>query len=183
MTSAADLAGRLFQGTGGKLYSVPIQDGDEFVSGGIRYSVTSADGLQVSVIGHGSVGRSLTIPATVSQRGVVLDVVSVASKAFYVCEGLKTVTISGATTIGSKAFAYSPSLSTVRLSDDVTTIGDYAFYGCSKISDINVPQGASVKSHTFGSLKFYDGDTLLTYDQIPGGHYVGSGGKLYLTAA
>ena len=55
---------------------------------------------------------------------------------------LRTVTIeSGVTSVGNFAFFGCPLLKTVELPDTLLSIGDGAFYKCEKIEEINIPEG------------------------------------------
>jgi len=52
---------------------------------------------------------------------------------------IKTVTISGITNIGNHAFYNCSNLSSITIPNSVTSIGAYAFYGCSSLSSIKIP--------------------------------------------
>ena len=56
---------------------------------------------------------------------------------------LKTVIITGGTSIGDYAFYNCSSLTSITIGDSVTSIGQNAFYGCSGLESINVENGNS----------------------------------------
>jgi len=58
------------------------------------------------------------------------NAVTIGNRAFMGCEDLTSVDLSSAETIGTRAFAFS-GITEVYLSDNLKTLGDYAFYGCS----------------------------------------------------
>ncbi|MSU63717.1 MAG: hypothetical protein EXS31_15175 [Pedosphaera sp.] len=70
------------------------------------------------------------------------------------------------TRIGSEAFSYRTSLTSVTIPNRVTGIGDQAFYGCSSLSAITVEPLNSVFSSVDGVLFDKSQTTLIQY---PGG--------------
>jgi hypothetical protein len=59
---------------------------------------------------------------------------------------IKTVIIRGYDGIGYGAFSYLTSLSSVSISSSVTSIGDYAFCGCSNLASFTVPADSQLIS-------------------------------------
>ncbi len=57
----------------------------------------------------------------------------------YVPESLKTVVITGGTEIAQYAFYGCSSLTSIVIPDSVTSIGDYAFEGCNSLESITLP--------------------------------------------
>lgn len=86
--------------------------------GGINYSITSSTDLTMSVV-YSTNGYSgdIVIPSTVTYGGKSYSVTSIAGSAF---ENDKQVT-------------------SVSIPESVTSIGDYAFRGCSSMETINYP--------------------------------------------
>ena len=71
---------------------------------------------------------------------------------FCLCPNLTKVDLSKAEklkTIGSSAFENCPKLSSITMPYSVTYIGDYAFYGCSSLTSINIPSITSIEAKTF----------------------------------
>lgn len=73
-------------------------------------------------------------------------------------DSIKAVVVeSGVTTIGEYAFYGCSNLSSITLPESVTTIGGYAFYDCRSLSSITIPEGVT----TIGGRAF-DGCRSLT---------------------
>ena len=82
----------------------------------------------------------------------------------YVPATLKNVVITGCTSIGNYAFYKCSNLISITIPDSVTSIGYYAFYNCSSLTSINIPDGVtSIGSDTFC------GCSSLTSINIPNG--------------
>jgi surface antigen len=78
-------------------------------------------------------------------------------------EEIKAVNVSsGINGLGTSAFAFCRSLSSIQLPDSVTSIGDYAFDGCCSLSSIKLPSTLT----TTGDHAFYD-CTSLSSIQLP----------------
>ena len=68
------------------------------------------------------------------------------------------------TNIGDSAFYGCTSLTSINIPDGVTSIGDWAFYGCTNLTSINIPDSVT----NIGDSAFY-GCTSLTSINIPDG--------------
>ena len=68
------------------------------------------------------------------------------------------------TNIGDSAFYGCTSLTSINIPDGVTSIGDWAFYGCTNLTSINIPDSVT----NIGDSAFY-GCTSLTSITIPDG--------------
>lgn len=76
-----------------------------------------------------------------------------ASKKLYInSEEVTSVTITDATKINDYAFYNCSEISSVTLPDGLTSIGDFAFAGCSALTSINIPNGIT----SLGVSSFYD---------------------------
>ena len=64
------------------------------------------------------------------------------------------------TSIGEEAFYDCSGLTSVDIPDGVTSIGDYAFYGCSGLTSIDIPDGVN----SIGDYAFYDCSGLTSID-------------------
>ena len=74
------------------------------------------------------------------------------SDAFSMCSSLTSIVISdGVTSIGDYAFRSCSSLTSVVIPDSVTNIGDFAFYNCSSLTSVVIPDSVtSIGSYAFG---------------------------------
>ena len=71
-------------------------------------------------------------------------VTSIGERAFELCGGLTHVTIAsgGSTLIGTRAFAHCDGLRHLTIAG-VTSIGNYAFYGCKELTNITIPSSVT----------------------------------------
>jgi len=79
-------------------------------------------------------------------------VTSIGSSAFFYCTSLTSVTIpASVTTIGSSAFYYCTGLTSVTIPVGVTSIGSLAFYYCTRLASVSIPAGVT----SIGGSAFY----------------------------
>ncbi len=131
---------------------------------GIRYALK--DGVAAVVGQPTNIYGSITIPSSVTYKGVSYSVASIGYRAFYGCNSLANITIpDSVTSIGEDAFYDCSSLTSIVIPDDVTSIGAYAFYGCRSLkTDIIIPDGVT----SIGESAFQDCSSL-TSIAIPDG--------------
>ena len=83
---------------------------------------------------------------------------------------LKTVIVNGGTRIDTSAFENCDDITNVIISDEVTSIGRYAFYRCSSLNSITIPFVGATKDGTsnthFGYI-FGAGGTISVADSVP----------------
>ena len=94
---------------------------------------------------------NITIPSSVT---------SIGSSAFQFCTSLTSITIpSGVTSIGEDAFS-DCGLTSVTFEEgcQLTSIGDYAFYGCDSLTTVTFEEGSNLES--IGEHMFYNCDSL-----------------------
>ena len=85
------------------------------------------------------------------------DVTTIGTEAFYWHTSLTSVTIpDSVTSIGNYAFSNCWSLTCVTIGDSVTTIGDYAFKSCSSLTSVTIPDSVT----TIGNKAFSDCSNL-----------------------
>ena len=91
------------------------------------------------------------------------SVTSIGSDAFSFCTSLTSIEIpSSVTSIGSEAFNYCTSLTSIEIPSSVTSIGDYAFRSCTSLTSIEIPSSVT----SIGNGAFYH-CTSLTSIEIP----------------
>lgn len=167
---------------GSKFSSVIIGDDVETVGNDAFYwcsSITSVTiGNSVKTIGEDAFRfcsgiTSLTIPNSVTSIGsgafygcsgltsvtIPKSVTSIGSSAFYDCTGELTVNCNIPSQTGSSLFNGSK-FSSVKIGDDVETVGDYAFYGCSTLTSVTI--GNSVKTIGENAFRQISNITSLT---------------------
>lgn len=102
--------------------------------------------------------ESITLPfvgatkdgTTNTHFGYIFGASSYSNNNNFVPKSLKTVVITGGTSIGSSAFYYCSSLTSVEIGDGVTSIGEYAFRNCSSLTSVTI--GDSVTSIENGAF-------------------------------
>ena len=105
---------------------------------------------------------AVTIPSTVTYDGITYSVTSIGWCAFYRCNGLTSVKIpNSVTTIGNQAF-WECSLTEIEIPYSVTSIGDEAFFFCSDLKLVNIPNTVT----SIGNSAF-SGCSGLTSLEIP----------------
>ena len=157
----------------------PLADGDTFKAATIEgvdvcYTVISAE-QKTCKVGYTYVKKqgqrkaidiatsgALTIPAVANGYAVK----AISDYAFYECGSLTSIKLpDGITTIGQSAFFDCKSITSLIIPDGVTSIGSSAFCGCSNAEVISIPNSAV---YAFGSY-FMSGCTSLKAVNIPEG--------------
>ena len=151
---------------------------------------------------------NITIPETITYNDVTYRVTSIGESAFYYSRGLTSITIpNSVTSIGSNAFGSCSGLTSVTINsnaivskeyqydsaissvfgsqvkeyiigDDVTSIGNYAFSGCSELTSMTI--GKSVTSIGYSAFRGCTGNLTVNCNipsELPGsaGAFYGSG--------
>lgn len=136
---------------------------------GIYYDCPSPNNLRVTTNNgqYNSYSGDVVIPEKVIHNGRQYKVSSIDTCAFRNCTGLTSVTMEsdaidrmGVTSIGEYAFYGCPQLEQVILSDVVTEIKDYAFANCTSLDNVELP----VSLTTIGDYAFYSCTSLSEID-------------------
>ncbi|MBR6203561.1 MAG: leucine-rich repeat protein [Candidatus Methanomethylophilaceae archaeon] len=180
--TVSNLAGCQFVGSGSvlSLKADGLSVGEEFVSSGIRYKVTSLSPNQASVTGCLQGTTAIDVPESVLCKGTRFAVVSVDNQAFYNNSKIASIDLGGVKTIGFKAFANCTALRSADI-DSVVSIGSYAFFGCTALSHIAFADGlSSVGTSAFSKIKFVAGgtDVIPAAKNLAGKEFSGIGGVL-----
>jgi BspA type Leucine rich repeat region (6 copies) len=132
-----------------------------------QFNYTANNGT-ITITGYTGSGGAVIIPDNIFG----LPVTSIGSGAFQYCNSLTSVTIpNSVTSIGSSAFQHCASLTSVTIPNSVTSIGDWAFYGCPSLTTITVDVLNSVYSSVAGVLFDKSKTTLIQYPEGKTGSY------------
>ena len=116
----------------------------DFEVDGIYYTVTVSREPSVSVTpGPTPIYQgSITIPKSVTYKGMSYSVTSIGGRAFAYCTSLTSITIpNSVTSIGNHAFSGCTGLTSIIIPNSVTSIEKNVFFGCSSIANIKVDKG------------------------------------------
>ena len=138
------------------LTSVTIADSVTSIGYAAFENCTSLTSITLPFVGNVKDGTSNT------HFGYIFGTSFYSDQATYVPASLKTVTITGGTSIGYAAFYGCTNLTSITIPDSVTSIGDNAFQNCSGLTTITIPDGVT----SIGRYVF-EGCTGLTDITIP----------------
>ncbi|MDY2880722.1 MAG: leucine-rich repeat domain-containing protein, partial [Candidatus Borkfalkiaceae bacterium] len=101
---------------------------------------------------YSSISNSSSVPSSL-KTVIITGGTSIGSYAFEDCSGLTSVTIpDSVTSIGSFAFDGCSGLTSVAIGNGVTSIGSRAFYNCSGLTSVTIPDSVT----SIGSSAFYN---------------------------
>jgi len=173
------------------LESVTFAEGSKLTSIGYQafYNCTGLVSItipsSVTSIGQSAFGgctglESMTLPfigASLSgwsntHFGYIFGASSYSSNSSYVPTSLKTVVITGGSSIYSRAFYNCTGLTSITIPSSVTSIGSYAFYNCTGLASITIPSSVTY----IGSSAFEDCTGLknVTFENTTGWWRAGS---------
>ncbi len=115
----------------------------------------------ITIVGYTGSSTNIVIPSTINVNGEDIPVKVIADNAFKDNNTITSVTISDSvTTIEDNAFYNCSNLTTVTISENsqLITIGNSAFYNCSSLTSIYIPDSAT----TIGDYAFKDCSKLTT---------------------
>ena len=133
---------------------------------------TSVTSIEQSAFYNCSSLSSISLPfvGNGSERthlGYIFGANSYYDNSSYVPTSLKEVIITGGTSIGRYAFYDCSSLTSIEIPNSVTSIGDYAFSGCTSLTSITLPfvgngNGKSHFGYIFGANSYYDNSSYVS---------------------
>ena len=139
-----------------KLTSVTISDSVTSIGSSAFYDCSGLTSITLPFVGSTLNGTSNT------HFGYIFGASSYNSNFSYVPTSLKTVVITGGSSIGSYAFYNCSRLTSITIPDSVTSIGSYAFAWCDGLTSITIPDSVT----SIGFSAFYDCSGL-TSIEIP----------------
>ena len=139
-----------------KATSITVADSVTSISQSAFSGCSSLESITLPFVGSTKDGTSYT------NFGYIFGTSKYSNNSTYVPASLKKVVITGGTTIADYAFYGCSNITSIKLPDSVTTIGSYAFRGCTGLTSIEIPESVT----TIGDYAFY-GCTGLTSIEIP----------------
>lgn len=119
----------------------------DFEADGMYYNIVSLSNLTCEVASGGTSSGDVTIPSTVTYNGKTLCVVGIGEKAFRSRPNVTSITISNSvTSIGNHAFEGCSNLNSITLPNKLTMIGYGAFEDCRNLKSINIPSSVTTIS-------------------------------------
>jgi len=126
------------------LTSVTIPDSVTSIGNSAFYGCGSLTSITIPFVGAKKDGTENT------HFGYIFGASSYSDNKDDVPSSLKTVVITGGSSIGEDAFAYCSRLTSIAIPNSVTSIGEYAFRGCSSLTSVTIPNNVtSIERYAF----------------------------------
>lgn len=127
----------------------------DFSVGGLYYSITSANTVQVVAPTTGKYTGAITIPETVTYNATTYRVTAIGDDAFKGANQVTSVTLplTGITSIGGWAFNDCTGLTSFTIPASVTSIGEKAFYFCDNLQHLYL-HSKNPASYNPGNMAF-----------------------------
>lgn len=128
-----------------KLTDVTISDSVNYISNGAFLACHNIENITIPFVGETKDGVENVL------FGSIFGATSYEGIINYVSESLKTVTITGGTTIGDNAFRGCEYITNITLPQTLTSIGNNSFYACEGLTEIELPE----ELENIGNNAFY----------------------------
>lgn len=128
-----------------------LKTGSKFTVAKLNYKVTDSAGKAVAFTG--SKAKKISIPATVTYKGVTYKVTFIAAKALKGSKATKVTIGSNVTSIGAQAFQNAKKLTSLTVGKNVKKVGKNALKGCAKLKTVTVKSGKLSKSSAKALVK------------------------------
>lgn len=129
ITGKTSIASYAFLGCS-SLNSIVISNSITSIGEGAFMGCSSLENISLPFIGNGS---------DKAHFGYIFGAFDYSINSICVPTSLKSVTITGGTSVGRYAFYECSNLTSIVVPSSVTSIGDSAFYGCSRLTSIAIP--------------------------------------------
>ena len=129
ITGKTSIASYAFLGCS-SLNSIVISNSVTSIGEGAFMGCSSLENISLPFIGNGS---------DKAHFGYIFGAFDYSINSICVPTSLKSVTITGGTSVGRYAFYECSNLTSIVVPSSVTSIGDSAFYGCSRLTSIAIP--------------------------------------------
>ena len=128
-----------------------IGNGNTVTIDNLKYRIYNDD--TASLVGYIGTLKNIAISKSVTYEGFTFKVTSIGSSAFEYCTSLTSITIpDSVTSIGDEAFDGCTSLTSLTIPDSVTSIGSYAFEYCTSLTNVTIPNSVT----SIGDKAFYN---------------------------
>ncbi len=135
--SLTSIGDSAFSGCSG-LTSIAIPNSVTSIGSDALYDCTGLTSITLPFVGATIDGTSNT------HLGYIFGACGYSYNPAFIPESLKTVVITGGTNIGDYAFYDCSELKSITIPNSVTCIGDYAFSGCSGLKNITIPNSVTL---------------------------------------